>query len=141
MVSVKKIIFALLSISLVVAACTKDESTQPTHLYDGYITFINSTNQVIVLEGMTQHRGTQNASLGLNRSVTAYGGRSDIENLIDGGLVFPGGDYVTIKFRSVDYLPYEPETPRFERTVIMTINGPQNIRVKGQDGQYVIGGD
>lgn len=130
-----------MSIFLIAAACQKDESTKPTHLYDGYITFINTTNQAIVLESMTQNRGNQNASLALDRAVTAYGGRSDIENLLDGGTIFPGGDYVTIMFRSIDYLPYEPETPRFERTVVLTINGPQNIRVKGFDGQYVIGGE
>lgn len=127
--------------SLIMIACQKDNPAEHKNFYDGYITFINTTSQAIILVDMTQTRGGETFSRALNLTVIPYGGRTNIENLMDGGDIFPGGDYVAIRFRSTDYLPHEPDTPRFERTVILTVNGPQNIRVKGYEGQYDIGGD
>lgn len=116
------------------------KSTGPEVLHSGKITFYNSSYYTIILTTMIQSRPGDNATDELNRQMPPYF-RLDINNLLDGGVVFPGGDNVSINFESLARRPDNPDRPLFERVVILTVNGPQNIRIKGQNGEYEIGGD
>ncbi len=129
-------IVALLSLS-----CSEDKPSAPDYLQSGVITFQNSLQyQSIYITYIIQQRGATRESRMVNYLVPAHGRRS-IENFLDGGYDFPGGDDVSITFESAARHPAEPENPYFERTVVLTVNGTQNIRVKGEEGEYDIRGD
>jgi len=115
------------------------KSTEPETLSSGKITFINSSYYTIILTTMIQSRPGDNATDELNRQMPPYF-RVEINNLLDGGVIFPGGDNISINFESLARQPDNPDRPLFERVVVLTVNGPQNVRIKGQNGEYEIGG-
>jgi hypothetical protein len=133
-----KIILALFCLFAIIFACSK-KPTEPEVFSSGTITFINSSYYTITLTTMIQSRHGNTATNNFNRQMPPYL-RLDINNLLDGGLIFPGGDIVSINFESVARQPDNPDLPLFARTVALTVNGPQNIRIKGQSGEYDIGG-
>jgi len=121
-----------------VLACGK-KSTEPKVFYSGKITFINSSYYTITLTRMIQSRPGNSSTDNLNRQLPPYS-RLDINNLLDGGLIFPGGDNVSIYFESLARRPDDPNLPLFSSVVALTVNGTQNVRIKGQNGEYEIGG-
>jgi len=134
-----KIFLAIFCIFALLLACGK-KSTEPEVFSSGKITFINTSYYTITLTGMIQSRPGNTATNDLNRQMPPYL-RLDISNLLDGGFIFPGGDHVSISFESLARRPDDPNLPLFARTVVLTVNGPQNVRIKGQSGEFEIGGD
>lgn len=133
-----KTFLAVFCILAILTACGK-KSTEPEVFTSGKITFLNSSYYTIALTGMIQSRPGNTATDDLNRQMPPYF-RLDINNLLDGGFIFPGGDNVSINFESLARQPDDPNLPLFARTVVLTVNGSQNVRIKGQSGEYEIGG-
>jgi hypothetical protein len=133
-----KICLAAFCILTLIYACG-DKSTEPEVLSSGKITFNNSSYYTVILTTMIQSRPGNTATGNLNRQMPPNF-RLDINNLLDGGFIFPGGDNVTIHFESLARQPDNPDLPLFTRVVALTVNGLQNVRIKGQNGEYDIGG-
>lgn len=133
-----KVILTIFCILAFLLACGQ-KSTESEVLHSGKITFYNSSYYTIILTTMIQSRSGDGATGDINRQMPPYF-RLDIHNLIDGGYIFPGGDNVSINFESLARQPDNPDRPLFERVVVLTVNGPQNVRIKGQNGEYEIGG-
>jgi hypothetical protein len=145
MLSYKLKVLVLLSlVLLIMPGCSKKTITEPENLISGRIMFTNTSSYSIILNYMIQSRGVQRETRNLGYRVEGHSGpagRVELSNLIDGGYIFPGGDNVFVEFQSVAVAPDNPDEPLFRRTVTMTVDGTQNVEVKGQSGEYVIGGD
>lgn len=136
----KLTILAILLIFIPLSSCSKKGPAEPENYISGYIVFKNSTQYYsISITHIIQRRGDVTESNSTNLLVP-IGYSRRLDNLIDGGQIFPGGDDVTITFESLARHPQEPENPYFERTLTLTVNGTQNIQVKGQQGEYDIQG-
>jgi hypothetical protein len=134
----------LLLFALMMPGCSKKSPTEPENMISGRIRFINTSSYTIILNYMIQSRGAQSESATLNRRVegnSGTAGRVELRNLLDGGFIFPGGDNVFVEFESAAINPDNPGQPLFTRTVTLTVNGTQNVQVKGQGGEYEIGGN
>jgi hypothetical protein len=125
---------------LALVGCSKDSSVEPKGFSQGLVTFVNRTAYTVELGSMSQNRHGDSETTNLHRLVYTSG-RINLPNLIDGGVIFSGGDEVALYFQSVATLPYEPETPLFSHTVSLTVNGTQVITIKGENGNYDISGD
>lgn len=137
----KYIIFFLIVTGLLSINCSEDIPSSPDNYYNGTITFYNMLQyHTIYLTEIVQRRGAIWETNEVQYTVPANG-RKAIENIIDGGYDFPGGDAVSITFESAARDPYDPDSPYFVRTVVLTVNGTQNVQVKGQEGEYDIFGD
>ena len=133
------ILFLIFALSLL-SGCSKKAPDEPENFISGYIIFKNSTQYYsIYITHLVQRRSGETESTSANILVPVGYSRR-LNNLIDGGQIFPGGDDVTITFESLARHPQEPENPLFRRTVTLTVNGTQNIQVKGQQGEYDIQG-
>jgi hypothetical protein len=137
----KKLTILVLIIGLsLISSCSKKAPDEPENFISGYIVFKNSTQYYsITITQIVQRRSSESVTDATNLLVP-IGYSRRLNNLIDGGQIFPGGDDVTITFESLARHPQEPENPLFERTLTLTVNGTQNIRVKGQQGEYDIQG-
>ena len=136
----KLLAFSLIIILGVLSSCSKEGPVEPENFISGYIVFKNSTQYYsITITHITQRRGSETESSNAELLVP-IGYSRRLNNLIDGGQIFPGGDDVMLTFESVARHPQEPENPLFERTLTLTVNGTQNIQVKGQQGEYEIQG-
>jgi hypothetical protein len=60
-----------------------------------------------------------------------------LHNIIDpdGGLIFPGGDRVTVHFAAEQRDPNNPSQPLFQNSVQLTVNGSFILQVKS-GGSY-----
>jgi len=125
---------------IVMTGCSRDSAVQPETFAQGLVTFINRTAYSVELGSMSQNRAGLTETTNLHQLVYPSG-RINLPNLIDGGVVFSGGDDVAFYFRSVATLPYEPETPLFSHTVSLTVDGTQVITIKGNHGDYDISGN
>ncbi|MCP4580077.1 MAG: hypothetical protein GY839_00555 [candidate division Zixibacteria bacterium] len=139
-----KVLTLLFLFFLMISSCSKDTSNEPENLISGRIRFTNTSYYSIVLNYMTQTRGSQSETRNLGSTVaggSGPAGRFDLTNIFDGGFIFPGGDQVLVEFQSIAPSNDNPNIPLFRRTVILTVNGTQNVQVKGQNGDYDIGGN
>jgi hypothetical protein len=140
----KIILIISTALLILIAGCSKDKPAEPEYYISGYITLYNTaldgyTGYAIYITDVMQRRGDIERSRSYNSLIIYPGGRRTIENIIDGGTLFPGGDDVTVRFESA-YQP-TPGNPFFEGSVTLTVNGTQNIRIKGHDGTYDISGN
>lgn len=135
-----KIKVLIMSIALVVAACSGDEKPNAPYSYSqGTISVYNESSVAIRLTDFTQQRGDLEHNSVLN--ITVYPNQSRrLYNLLDGGDTdtFPGGDQVRVKFRARVSDPDNPGQPLFENTASLIINGDNTISVK-DGGEYGIG--
>jgi len=120
------------------AGCSKDSSTGPNVFNSGAVSFLNSGTYTVILEQLRHNRGVESMSENLDRTITT-GGRYQLPNLLDGGIVFQGGDRVSLVYRSraVDH----SGNPLFEKSLSFLVNGSTVVTVKGQEGEYDISGN
>ena len=125
-------------IALAFISCSKDSAYEPPGPQSGTITFYNSLPYTSIVITRVDHLRGATKEFATPEYIIRGGSHKAIANLIDGGYEFPGGDDVSIDFESVARHPAQHERPLFERTVVLTVNGTQNINVKGQQGEYDI---
>jgi len=127
-----------LAVVLALAGCSKDSSTGPNVYNSGAIAFLNSGTCVVILEQLSQNRGTESILNNLNLTIGS-GGRYQLPNLIDGGIVFPGGDRISLIYssRAMD----QSGNPLFVKSLSFLVNGSAVVTVKGQEGEYDIRGN
>lgn len=126
--------------SAALLACSGDDySSGPVSYVQGTISVYNESLVSIRLTDFVQTRGELEHRSVLN--ITLYPNQSRyLHNMLDGGEtnVFPGGDHVSVKFRSSQNDPENPRRPLFENTASLIINGNNTILVKS-GGEVSIG--
>ena len=133
-----KIIVGALIALVVVIACSEKSANPPGNYNNGKISFVNGGNYAITLGKMTQKRGSESMTITLNRTL-GTGGDMLLPNIIDGGYIFHGGDRVTVKYTSSRHNGYG--APLFTNSVFIRVNGQAIVRIKGDSGEYDIGGN
>ena len=129
---------AVLFLFVALAGCSKDSSTGPQVYNSGAISFLNSGTYVVILNYLSHNRDGESMSEHLELTIGS-GGRYQFPNLIDGGIVFRGGDRVSLTYRSraVD----QSGNPLFIKSLSFLVNGSAVVTVKGQYGEYDIRGN
>ncbi|MCD6161226.1 MAG: hypothetical protein J7K40_02290 [candidate division Zixibacteria bacterium] len=128
----------LILILIVAASCEKDTPSAPVNYQEGEVRFVNSSTYTLVLEKIIHRRGYQEKQNNLNRTISV-GGSIMLPNLFEGGCTFEGGDRITVHYRSSAVNEYG--NPIFRNSAYYRVNGESIIRVKGQKGEYEIGGN
>jgi len=135
---VKRTVISLMLAGLFIClACSENnEPFHPQYLREGKVSIFNQSGVRIRLLDFTQTRGDQQVSTVLNRSLNS-GFRIFLLNMLDGGNsdIFPGGDYITVHYRSEVSNPDDPMTPLFDQTIDHTVNGVTVYYVK-TGGRY-----
>lgn len=133
------VIFSILAgLALCLGCSENDKPFHPGYLREGKVSIFNQSGVRIRLLEYTQERGDQQVSVVLDRSLNS-GFRYYLLNLLDGGNtdVFPGGDYITVRYRSEVSNPDDPLTPLFDKTISHTVNGITVYYVK-TGGRYTV---
>ena len=138
--TIKAYFFITAILGLAAVSCSHDSAVKPQGFTQGLVTFSNRTAYTVKLGSFSQNRGGNVEHTNLNQ-IVYVSGRVNLPNLIDGGVIFLGGDEVSFYFRSIATLPYDPETPIFSHTVSLTVDGTQVITIKGEHGEYDISGN
>jgi len=118
-------IFLILAGMVLCLGCTgNDNPYHPGYLREGKVSIYNQSGVRIRILEFTQTRGEEQISVVLNRSINS-GFRYYFLNLLDGddSDIFPGGDYITVRYRSEVANPDDPMTPLFDQTIDHTVNG------------------
>ncbi len=121
--------------------CSKDNRpAAPATYYQGGLSVSNQSDVPIIIVQMIQKRGTREVRQQMGNALHP-GFSLALHNIMDegGGLVFPGGDKVSVIFASEQRDPNDPTQPLFQNDVQLTINGSLVIQVKS-GGRYQIGG-
>jgi hypothetical protein len=132
-------IFLILAGLILCLACTGNEKPfHPGILREGRVSIFNQSGVRIRLLDYTQSRGDEEISTVLNRSINS-GFRYYFINLLDGddSDIFPGGDRITVRYRSIVSDPNDPLTPLFDHTIGHTVNGITVYYVK-TGGRYTV---
>jgi hypothetical protein len=132
-------IFLILAGLVFCLGCTgNDKPFHPGYLREGRVSIYNQSGVRIRLLDYTQARGDEEINVVLNRSLNS-GFRYYLLNLLDGGDsdIFPGGDYITVRYRSEVANPDDPMTPLFDKTIDHTVNGITVYYVK-TGGRYTV---
>jgi hypothetical protein len=129
------ILVLLISTFILLACAHNNKPSGPVIYYDGKLSISNKGEVPITIVEMTQKRGTKEVRLEMGNSLHP-GFSYALHNIIDrdGGLVFPGGDKVTVKFASQEYNSIDPY---FQDTVQLTVNGNIMVQIK-YDGRYTV---
>ena len=133
------ILLVVVSGLLCVLSCAHDpKPSGPPTYYQGRLSVQNSSDVSIVIVDMTQRRGAQVVHRQLGNAL-GPGFSLALLNIIDpgGGLIFPGGDKVTVHFAADERDPNNPSQPLFQNSVQLTINGSFVLQVKS-GGAYDI---
>lgn len=134
-----RFLLIVLSLGLFYFSCTDDpKPSGPPTYYQGRLSVQNESDVSIVIVDMTQRRGAQVVHKQLGNSL-GPGFSLALLNIIDpdGGLIFPGGDKVTIHFAADQRDPNNPSQPLFQNSVQLTVNGSFVLQVKS-GGSYDI---
>lgn len=132
-------IFLTLAGLIICLGCSgEDKPFHPGYLREGKVSIFNQSGVRIRLLNYTQSRGDQEVGLVLNRSLNS-GFRYYLLNLLDGGDtdIFPGGDYITVRYIAEVSNPDDPMTPIFDKTISHTVNGITVYYVK-TGGRYTV---
>ena len=127
-----------LALAFALTGCSKDSSTDPEVYNSGAISFLNSGTYSVVLEQFTHGRGAESMSENPDRTIN-QGGRYQLPNLFDGGIVFTGGDRVSLVYRS--HAINHSGNPIFVKSLSFLVNGSTVVTIKGQSGEYDIIGN
>lgn len=135
----RAVIFVILAGLAIGISCSEDNDPyRPVYLREGKISIFNQSGVRIRLMEFTQTRGEQEISTVLNRSMID-GLRYYFINILDGGDtdIFPGGDYITVRYIADVPNPNDPTRPLFDQTISHTVNGITVYYVKS-GGRYTI---
>jgi hypothetical protein len=131
---------AILSVAFLLGCSSGENNPTVAPVYfDGEITITNDTDVNIRLVDYTQVRDGEEYNSDMN--VRVYiDQRYILWNYLDGGdsHVFPGGDRVWVSYIADVPDPGDPDSPLFENTASLTVNGSTVIVVKS-GGEYSIG--
>jgi len=133
----RKVIIFLITLALAICYCQNPTSTEEKR--NGKVVMQNSSGVVVVIASYTHHRGEVSARRVLDH--TLYPG-SDyaFKSLLDPTqtFLFRGGDVVSVRYRSRESSPDDPENPLFEGIADATVNGNIGIVVKS-GGHITVG--
>lgn len=135
--AVRLALASLLIVAVTAASCSKPTDT-PRNYSDGSVAFVNSGAYLVRLTDLAHSRGAAHSVVDLDR-VVSIGGRFQLPNLLDGGSIFRGGDGINLAYQSLAVDEFG--NPLFVKTLAFLVNGSVVIRVKGQGGEYEIGGN
>jgi len=133
-----KLIAVLMLILIAISGCEKDTPSAPTDYQEGEVRFVNSSSYTIVVDKFVHRRNYSEKQSNLNRVISTNGSIM-LPNLFDGGYTFNGGDRITIYYSS--NAVNDNGIPIFRNSVYYRVNGESVIRIKGQKGEYEIGGN
>jgi hypothetical protein len=128
----------LAGLVLCLSCSDNDKPFHPGVLREGKVSIYNQSGVRIRLLDFTQSRDGEEVSVVINRSLNS-GFRYFLLNMLDGGDtdIFPGGDYITVRYRSEVANPDDPMTPLFDQTIDHTVNGITVYYVK-TGGRYTV---
>lgn len=133
-----RLVAFLMLLFIAVAGCEKDTPSAPTDYQEGEVRFVNSSSYTIVVDKFVHRRNYREKQSNLNRTISTNGSIM-LPNLFDGGYTFDGGDRITVYYSSNAVNDYG--IPIFRNSVYYRVNGESVIRIKGQKGEYEIGGN
>ena len=122
-----------------ISGCSEKSTDYPRNYVNGEIIFRNDCAYTIIVNKMVQSHEGETISEDLDQ-ILFPSSSFRLINLFNGELIFPGGDKITIDYRSQAANPNDPQSPLFSHSVFLTVNGSITIRVKGE-GYYEIGGN
>lgn len=122
-----------------ISGCSEKSTDYPRNYVNGEIIFRNDCTYTIIVNRIVQSHEGETMSEDLDQ-ILFPSSSFRLINLFDGELIFPGGDRITIDYRSQAADPNDPQSPLFSHSVFLTVNGSIIIRVKGE-GYYEIGGN
>ena len=133
-----KLIISSIILLSSLSGCSKESPNSYKNYNRGTLTFYNKSGSAVVINSISQHRTGDYETKEITRIVHNET-RFQLPNLIDGGVVFDGGDRINLRYSSkaVD----QNGTPLFIKTISFIVNGTAVIRIKGQDGSYDINGN